>query len=63
MQQVPSRGRVIGQDVDVDILATPSTLPGVQPSAGESYIVLLFPDGEIKYYQRSAVETIEWRPS
>lgn len=62
MQQVPSKARVTGQDIDATVLAMPSTLPGVPAAAGPGWVVLLFPDGEVKYYLRSAVEVTEWRP-
>lgn len=63
MQQVPSRGHVKGQDLEAEVLAMPSTLPGVAPDTGEGYAVLLLLDGEVKYYRRSAVEVTEWRPA
>lgn len=61
--QVPGKARVKGQDVEATVLAMPTTLPGVPATPGQGWAVLLFPDGEAKYYDRTAIEVTEWRPA
>ena len=63
MIQVPAKAKVKGGQVEAEVLAMPPSLPGVPATAGTGYAVLLFPDGEIKYYVRTAIETTEWKPN
>lgn len=63
MSQVPAKARVKGGQVEAVVLALTSSLPGVPTEGGSGYAVLLFPDGEVKYYVRTAIETTEWKPT
>ncbi|SEQ41970.1 hypothetical protein SAMN05421756_103401 [Microlunatus flavus] len=42
------------------MLPITSTLPGVTAKSGVMWAVLLFPEGEARYFLRSTVEVTEW---
>ena len=58
---VPDTARVKSDGSVGQVLATLSTLPGVPAEAGVRWVVLLFPDGEAKYFRRDAVDVEDWR--
>ena len=63
MMSVPARMKVKASGVEAEVLALPETLPGVPVGQARRGAVLLFPDGEVKYYLMTAVEATEWKPA